>query len=395
LSIRLILPDETMQSALKWKVVLLLVSILTAVLFAWGMLKLTVRAMGIRDPVFVYENRLGMWEKDERTGFSNKKNFSAVCWGNIPARTDSNGFRAVSTPLTRGAGTEKPFTVAGVGDSVMWGTAVGEEDSFLGLLRSRLQSERPVQTINSGVVGYSTVQEMLLLESRILGLAPDVVLVNFCYNDQLPTEDPFGNARDVCIRYLQNVEPEQGGEWPVQEKVWLAGLRRSLRTVPGVWSWIEKTPPEQKSFYRHILINLPFRAMDRACRAQGARFVVVFIPWPGRMEEYRAMAGEVKPFLSANGIEFVDLTEELASDGREEVLMPGKVSPIREGFLVRELDLIARTRGVANAHRKNLFIDGIHPTRRGNAIIAGRLADCLLSTQDHPEPGLDCRDPDL
>ena len=93
----------------------------------------------------------------------------------------------------------------------MWGSAVNESQSFLGILESKL-ARHPVgaEVINAGVVGYSALQEYLLFDLFLQGFAPDFLIVNFCQNDKLPSEDPHGMVREAYLDYLHRTVAEQG-----------------------------------------------------------------------------------------------------------------------------------------------------------------------------------------
>jgi hypothetical protein len=146
--------------------------------------KLGIVVLGIDDPSFRYENQIAMWVPDPAIGFVNKPNLASVAWGNVPIRTNERGFRGNRPTAT--APTDGVVRIAALGDSVMWGTGVREERAIPGLLARSLHAD----VINAGVVGYSTLQELRLLQRDVLALGPDVVLVNYCDNDALPTEDP-------------------------------------------------------------------------------------------------------------------------------------------------------------------------------------------------------------
>src|SRR5712692_798373 len=87
----------------------------------------------------------------------------------------------------------------------MWGSGVTRENSILGFLEQKLDPKGSYEIVNAAVVGYSTYQELLNLQQNILPLKPSIVLVNFCENDLLPTEDPFKNARQIHVQYLNHL----------------------------------------------------------------------------------------------------------------------------------------------------------------------------------------------
>jgi lysophospholipase L1-like esterase len=94
-----------------------------------------------------------------------------------PARPEVSSLRirhAELSPKAKGA-----FRLLLVGDSVTW-----PADGFAALLAARLRAERPqVETINAAVPGYTAHQERLHLARLLAPVAPDVVVVQYCCND--------------------------------------------------------------------------------------------------------------------------------------------------------------------------------------------------------------------
>ena len=70
-----------------------------------------------------------------------------------------------------------------IGDSVsyVWGEKAPYQDGWVNLLRTRL--ERQVEVINGAVPGYTTYQERRYLERDLLALEPDLVILQYCPND--------------------------------------------------------------------------------------------------------------------------------------------------------------------------------------------------------------------
>lgn len=71
------------------------------------------------------------------------------------------------------------FRLLVLGDSIAW-----PPDGFVSLLRARLRDIAPtVEVINASVPGYTSYQERNLLEKTVDKIAPDLVLVQYCCND--------------------------------------------------------------------------------------------------------------------------------------------------------------------------------------------------------------------
>jgi lysophospholipase L1-like esterase len=336
--------------------------------------------LGIRDPRFRYENRIGMWEADSSLAFRNKAHLDEYCFGTVRVATNEHGFRGrVSTARRPEPGTTR---VIGVGDSVMWGTGVDQEDSFLGRLADQLEAARPgeFEVINAGVVGYSTLQEAVFLEQRLLEFSPDVVVVNFCANDMLPTEDPFGSARRMVVDYLTGLLQEPNGSLSPEEHGFVEETIVALRSADLVEPVIDDARPETHRVQVKALIEIPFRRMVELSRAAGVRLIVLLIPPRDAGPRYRELAGRVRRILESEGVETIDFEPLLHGDSRsadDERRTPVGASLRRTPL--RDLVNLITLHGIERSHARLDYIDFMHPSKRGNEIIAREILLRLLA----------------
>jgi len=350
----------------------------TGLFAAWGIGRLCALGMGIRDPRIVHENQIGMWRPDPLTGFANKRGFKGWCFGNVAVRTNEHGFRGLSPTET----SKRPdvLRIIGVGDSVMWGTGVRQADSLLGILEELFVGNgRAVEVINAGVVGYSTFQEYLLLRDHLMRFQPDVVLLNFCVNDLLPTEDPAGNARAIYVPYLRELLGRPGGKLNGPEREVVRRLLKLLATEENVWrsiDWEKASELTQRTLFR-VLIEFPLLEMDRLCRENGARLICLIIPTRDGAPGYRMLIEATRELLDGNDIETVDLCGALVQSAGQRFSSAKNRNPVWAAFRrvlrtspFRDLDNIMTLRGIEYAHENYNFIDHWHPSRRGNRSIA-------------------------
>lgn len=119
--------------------------------------------------------------------------------------TGARGFRGGDPPEPRPA---NAFVVVGIGDSVLFGSGIATEETFLCRLQRRLAKALPQRTVvavNTGVPGYDTAMEVATLQAKCLDLRPDVVVIDFVENDfDLPNflllpPDPL--RLDTCFLY--------------------------------------------------------------------------------------------------------------------------------------------------------------------------------------------------
>jgi lysophospholipase L1-like esterase len=100
---------------------------------------------------------------------------------------NEHGFRGPAYPH------EKPadvLRIVGIGDSLMFGFGVGDDECYLALLERRLNEGsigKRIQVVNTAVPGYNTVMEVATLSDKGLAFEPDLVLIQLVYNDlELP-----------------------------------------------------------------------------------------------------------------------------------------------------------------------------------------------------------------
>jgi lysophospholipase L1-like esterase len=158
--------------------------------FVGIVLPLTICEAGIRvadrlDPIFrpVYlEDRLLYKGKDQQS-FSPYRPGSIGSTHGYAVRINAWGFRGAEWTATKPANT---FRILVLGDSLTFGQGVEESAVYTSMVEKALLSRFPgqkVEVINTGVQGYSAVDEMNLLNKIGDLLKPDLVLVGFYEND--------------------------------------------------------------------------------------------------------------------------------------------------------------------------------------------------------------------
>jgi lysophospholipase L1-like esterase len=109
----------------------------------------------------------------------------------VAVRTNARGLRDRELAFEKPSGIRR---IAVVGDSCVWGYGVETEE----MISSRLEQLLPAtETINLGANGYSTVQELVRLETEGLRYAPDWVVLGFCWNDLEDNFDDKDGGRPV------------------------------------------------------------------------------------------------------------------------------------------------------------------------------------------------------
>lgn len=96
-------------------------------------------------------------------------------------RVNSLGFRGPETTRAKPAGV---LRIVALGDSVLFGTGVRDEDVLASVLQRQLETGGlRCEVLNLGVFGYDTFEESVLFRRVALGLDPDLALFVFVLND--------------------------------------------------------------------------------------------------------------------------------------------------------------------------------------------------------------------
>ncbi len=110
-------------------------------------------------------------------------NISVMFQGQL-VTTNSDGFR--NTPYSKEDPNDKTIHIVGLGDSIMFGWGVKDHETYLSYLAKSLNQSYPDSAwkiINTGVPGYNTVMEVETLKDRGLHYKPDLVVIEYVYND--------------------------------------------------------------------------------------------------------------------------------------------------------------------------------------------------------------------
>ena len=108
----------------------------------------------------------------------------SVLFMNKPVTINSHGFRGPEYNAIKG---DKTIRIVGLGDSLMFGWGVGDDEHYLALVSQHLNQSSPNgymwEIINTAVPGYNTAMEVETLKVRGLQHNPDLVIIGFIGND--------------------------------------------------------------------------------------------------------------------------------------------------------------------------------------------------------------------
>jgi hypothetical protein len=226
-----------------------------------------------------------------------------------------------------------------LGDSIAFGTGVGDEETFAQLL----QEARPeLEVANLAVSGYGTDQALLRLEHEGFALRPGVVVLHFCL-----ANDFVDNMLDSYLYDGRTPKPYfviAGGELSLRaahlRRGWIEGAALRVRESSYLFDafsrlghpeartdgllaeaaeghWIARKNRVLAELDDAVLLTLRLvRRMADLCRERGAGFLLVLHPdrpsFPGE-SKLTAPFAEGRPELA--GVRVVDLRRVYASAG--------------------------------------------------------------------------------
>jgi lysophospholipase L1-like esterase len=359
-----------------------------AILFAC---KLYIKMMNIKTPSYLYESKIDMFAYDPLVGYVNKPNFSSFCFGNIPVRTNNQGFRCTHPiSVAKNAGVTRIF---GVGDSIIWGMGVKQEDSIMGLLDQKLNRDKPCEVINAGVIGYSTYQEVLFFEKFILPLKPDIVIINYCINDVFYTEDPYSNLFEIYASYLNTALKDQSLTY--DEKINLEKLLDILELGEKVFYASNSSQEKLKQLFglanknspfdyfsvpgiMKVFLEMPITRLAERCHRENIRLIYLFIPPAWKSKEYKVNVNFLKQLLTEKGAEFIDLQSALKPPKEILIYKNDMIFFFLEKLLPHEILQVLEDLVKQRVHKRDFFFDFFHTTRKGNEIIAECIYQYLI-----------------
>jgi lysophospholipase L1-like esterase len=276
---------------------------------------------------------------------------------------NSLGIRHAEIPAEKA---KDRFRVLVLGDSVAW-----PKDGFVAMLRAHYDAsdDGRAEVINAAIPGYTTFQERMLLERDLLGVRPDLVILQYCLNDN--------------HRFLH--ELDAGGRWLITQEAknamfpggdgWVSGLMRSSYLITKMRIRILSISSRPRSTFpwmdepafaaawqvgtwddtrKHIL------AIRDVLKKADAQFVLVAVPYEPQLRQ--------------------DL---LKLDNQFTTSPQRMLEDISRNLEVPFLDL--HPVFVANGD-KRLFTDGIHLTDDGHKLVTAQLVQFLASQHLGPVP---------
>ena len=277
-----------------------------------------------------------------------KPNFQGMSTWGFPFRVNALGFRGPEVTAAKPKGT---YRVLFLGDSIVMGSGLSEQDTLPAALEAELSRRLPgrrFEVINAGVSGYSAREEYLQLKDLGLRLSPDLIILGFCLNDVPGTvfADLINPRRDLAIPGKQFLLDRLALARFFQERYNRIGLKNDFL---GLADWLTAPPGSSADHrvqagwqaYRHEL-----EPLLGLCREHQIPFLFVAFPHRTQFEDRNQ---EFRPQR-----ELARLAREMSFD----LLDPAPdFRPVLDQVYV--------------------FGDPVHPSGLGQRLIARRIADYL------------------
>jgi lysophospholipase L1-like esterase len=245
----------------------------------------------------------------------------ALVYTGIPGKCgmNSRGYRDVEYALAKRPGV---FRAVVVGDSVAAGLGVAMESAFPKVLEARMNSGAAGEGVEAEIIvlarnGYSTSQQLVLLEKEVFEYSPDVIVWSYVLND--PAHPVYHDANGQIGQY--HAPPGFHIVRFIKQKLFL--VREKIR-----WRGCEQGE-------YHLLLHCAYRdevqANIRRIAALAAQrgVPVVFLIHPvfevgddGRHYSLAPVYEELAAYASAAGMSVLDLRDAYAGHDARELAQP-------------------------------------------------------------------------
>lgn len=295
---------------------------------------------------------------DRRLGWRLRPNAEGY-WGS-PITINTRGLRGPEVAEQKNA---DELRLLFVGDSITFGYGVAYADSYVARVEEILDRElanRRVRGVSLAVVGYSTWQQRILLETKGLDFRPDLVVIAFCLNDV--------TEKYTLARYggnMHDAETEALGRHLRRSGLFRLGTMgfahlRQARSLEagepmsglGVMDlFLRPATPRVERAWQETEEEL--RGMERLCRSNGIPLAMVCFPY-----DFQLLSNNPPPhpqsrlaaWSAAHSVPFLDLRP----------------------ALTRAADTAAVT-------GRRVMMDACHPTALGHAAAAREIAAFLVT----------------
>lgn len=325
---------------------------LLALLFVLGAVEGSVRlyhwVRGLGAPA---EEARGYVIDDPDAGYTLKPGFQQGA-----LRVNQLGFRGPEIQREKAPGVRR---IVALGDSATFGPH--EEECAYPYRLARLLPSQPVEVVNAGVEGYRTDRALVRLQKDVLPLKPDVVTVFIGWNDLYQT-DPRAEDDQLSLRGspLAEVLRWSDAAQTFRRLIFLRlNTQRASTAAVGDDALLQRYRPEG---YAERL-----RAIFRAVRSGGAEPLA--LTWPTILSESMSPAALAK-------VQYPWYTQQLGDLKLLYARYQESLRRVAQEERVPVVEAAARL-DAAGGDKADLFVDAVHPTCAGQAMVAEAVAGAL------------------
>lgn len=257
---------------------------------------------------------------------------------------DERGVRGPSRPVDKPAGTRRVLLL---GDSSVYGVMVGDAQTFAARTEAALRKVDPgVEVHNAGCPGYSSWQARRALETRLLDLEPDLVVVAALWSDTQGADAPDqarfgGGARPLLARSHAYVL-----------------LRDAIITA----RWGSRLPPPAPGAPEPVAHGLGMPRMAT---------------WRVPLDQYRDNLDAIAELVDGRVAFLVLPSVRDPEQGRVGDHRDAWRATMREAAARHDAPLADAAVAFQGGDAQRLFLDEVHPSAEGHARVAEVLAQAL------------------
>lgn len=275
---------------------------------------------------------------DEYLGYSLKPNSYLI------DTINSLGFRGAEWNIA----SESDFNILTLGNSITFGWGLSQDSStYSAKLKKLFERENPdnkIQVRNAGVPGYTSAQVLRLLESKMLNMKPDLIVLCVGWNDI-----DYGYRKN----WHSEIFIEESSVIPENKRFSPAILRFiSLKLGGG------KNGELNHGALKYYRSNL--KKIIKACQTNDIKIIMLNLPTV-LSEVVMNEEEQLKARRFANVEEF-----KLFQRVIDEVCKKDGVDYISNVFEVQE------------SNKNEYFLDACHPTDKGNQVIASKIYSYII-----------------
>ncbi len=283
---------------------------------------------------YIYDPIYTSFPASDEIAYVHKPNLESVrARGEIHIHTDSLGLRTDIPGKIYAPKQPGEIRIAIVGDSITFGEGVADvQETYPAVLETLLAEQIgvPVTVFNFGVSGYSVRDMAATLESRMLALTPDLVIM------AMATQD-FGLSRTGAVDPIGYVYDPANGlvkeKWRLRKLLLHIRLLYVLRDIRLLHASppVTSAAPGLPASYEYVL---NFR--DTAVTNE----IPYLIVWLPVLQDNDAFSELVKEQMQADGLKLLDLTylrDEFSVEGFAASTFDGHPSTLVHGRIATEL----------------------------------------------------------